>query len=127
MLVPLPPPSVPPVSSISSASTVLEKVKASNLKTYGNEEGPTAESLYEKYGSWERVLQKAFSMLPGQSSTPSPTTAPSSTPSSTSLSSQAASATSSASGACCCNFSKKKLLSSKGGQAATTHGGATDI
>lgn len=39
----------------------LAKVKASNLKTYGNEEGPTADSLYKKYGSWETVLQKAFS------------------------------------------------------------------
>ncbi len=39
----------------------LEKVKASNLKTYGNENGPTADSLYKKYGSWEKVLQKAFS------------------------------------------------------------------
>lgn len=25
-----------------------EKLKKSNLKTYGNEEGPTAESLYKK-------------------------------------------------------------------------------
>ncbi len=39
----------------------LEKVKASNYKTYGNEEGPTADSLYKMYGSWERVLQMAFS------------------------------------------------------------------
>ena len=39
----------------------LSKVRASNLKTYGNEEGPTADSLYKKYGSWEKVLQKAFS------------------------------------------------------------------
>lgn len=39
----------------------LGKLKASNLKTYGNEEGPTADSLYKKHGSWERVLQKAFS------------------------------------------------------------------
>lgn len=38
----------------------LEKVKKSNLETYGNENGPTADSLYEKYGSWEIVLQKAF-------------------------------------------------------------------
>lgn len=30
----------------------LEKVKKSNLDTYGNENGPTPESLYEKYGSW---------------------------------------------------------------------------
>ncbi len=39
----------------------LAKVKASNLKTYGNEEGPSADSLYKKYGSWETVLMKAFS------------------------------------------------------------------
>lgn len=38
----------------------LEKVKKSNLEAYGNEEGPTADSLYEKYGSWETVIQKAF-------------------------------------------------------------------
>lgn len=39
----------------------LEKVKASNLETYGHEDGPDADSLYEKYGSWEMVLVKAFS------------------------------------------------------------------
>ena len=39
----------------------LAKVRQSNLETYGNEEGPTADSLYEKYGSWETVIQKAFS------------------------------------------------------------------
>ena len=39
----------------------LEVAKKSNLETYGNEEGPTADSLFEKYGSWEVVLQKAFS------------------------------------------------------------------
>ena len=39
----------------------LEATKKSNLVSYGNEEGPTADSLYEKYGSWETVLQKAFS------------------------------------------------------------------
>lgn len=39
----------------------LVKVKASNLKTYGNEEEPMADSLFKKYGSWEMVLQKAFS------------------------------------------------------------------
>lgn len=38
----------------------LEKVKNSNLETYGNENGPTPEYLYEKYGSWETVIQKAF-------------------------------------------------------------------
>ena len=43
----------------------LAKVKQSNLDTYGNEDGPTADSLYEKYGSWETVLQKSFSANPG--------------------------------------------------------------
>ena len=39
----------------------LAKLKASNLETYGHEEGPTPEELFEKYGSWQTVLQKAFS------------------------------------------------------------------
>ena len=43
----------------------LEKVKKSNLETYGNENGPTPESLYEKYGSWQTVLEKALSSNPG--------------------------------------------------------------
>lgn len=40
-------------------------VKESNLKKYGNENGPTPESLFEKYGSWQKVLLKAFSENPG--------------------------------------------------------------
>ena len=43
----------------------LAKVKKSNLDTYGNENGPTAESLFEKYGSWDKVLLKSFSTNPG--------------------------------------------------------------
>ena len=43
----------------------LEKVKKSNLDTYGNENGPTPESLYEKYGSWQTVLEKSLSSNPG--------------------------------------------------------------
>lgn len=43
----------------------LAKVKQSNLKKYGNEMGPTADSLYEKYGSWAKVLVKSFSENPG--------------------------------------------------------------
>ena len=38
----------------------LELVKKRNLETYGNEFGPTPESLYEKYGSWGTVLVKAL-------------------------------------------------------------------
>lgn len=43
----------------------LARVKKSNLDTYGNENGPTIEYLYDKYGSWEAVLQKALSSNPG--------------------------------------------------------------
>ncbi len=43
----------------------LQKVRESNLKTYGHEEGPTPDQLYEKYGSWTAVIQKAFSPNPG--------------------------------------------------------------
>lgn len=43
----------------------LAKVKKSNLDTYGNENGPTAESLFEKYGSWDKVLIKSFSSNSG--------------------------------------------------------------
>ncbi len=39
--------------------------KASNLATYGNEMGPTPEYLYEKYGSWETVMEKSFSVNSG--------------------------------------------------------------
>ena len=39
----------------------LASLKESNLKTYGHEDGPTPDELFEKYGSWTAVLQKAFS------------------------------------------------------------------
>ena len=39
----------------------LAAAKKSNLETYGHEDGPTPDELYEKYGSWTEVLQKAFS------------------------------------------------------------------
>ena len=39
----------------------LAEVKKSNLETYGHEDGPTPDELYEKYGSWITVLQKSFS------------------------------------------------------------------
>ena len=39
----------------------LAEVKKSNLETYGHEDGPTADEMYEKYGSWETVIQKSFS------------------------------------------------------------------
>ena len=39
----------------------LATVKARNLEIYGHEDGPTADELLEKYGSWEIVTEKAFS------------------------------------------------------------------
>lgn len=38
----------------------LETLKKRNLETYGHEEGPTADELFEKYGHWETVLLKAL-------------------------------------------------------------------
>lgn len=38
----------------------LAILKERNRETYGNEFGPTPESLYEKYGSWDMVLLKAL-------------------------------------------------------------------
>ena len=38
----------------------LASVKESNLKTYGHEDGPAPEDLFEKYGSWTLVMQSAF-------------------------------------------------------------------
>lgn len=43
----------------------LAAVKKSNLETYGHEEGPTPDELYEKYGSWETVIAKAITSNPG--------------------------------------------------------------
>lgn len=39
----------------------LELVKQSNFDAYGNENGPTPEFLYEKYGSWKTIIEKALS------------------------------------------------------------------
>lgn len=43
----------------------LKKLKESNLATFGNENGGTPEYFYEKYGSWETVIEKAFSTNAG--------------------------------------------------------------
>lgn len=43
----------------------LAKLKARNLEKYGHEEGPLPDELYEQYGSWEIVLEKAFSVNAG--------------------------------------------------------------
>ena len=43
----------------------LALVKQSNLDTYGDENGPTPDYLYEKYGSWQTVIEKACSTNAG--------------------------------------------------------------
>ena len=43
----------------------LEVMKQRNLEKYGHEEGPLPDELYEQYGSWEKVLEKAFSTNSG--------------------------------------------------------------
>ena len=43
----------------------LAVMKARNLEKYGREEGPTPDEMYEKYGSWEAVIEKAFSVNMG--------------------------------------------------------------
>ena len=43
----------------------LAKLKARNLEKYGHEEGPLPDELYEQYGSWETVIEKAFSVNAG--------------------------------------------------------------
>ncbi len=49
------------MASYEDMPEAMAKVKESNLATYGHEDGPTAEELYEQYGSWTTVMQKAFS------------------------------------------------------------------
>ena len=49
------------LASSADDPEALGKVKKSNLKTYGHEEGPTPDELFEKYGSWTGVIQGAFS------------------------------------------------------------------
>ena len=43
----------------------LAAVKERNLKQYGQEEGPLPDQLFEKYGSWETVIEKSFSVNAG--------------------------------------------------------------
>ena len=38
----------------------LATAKQSNLEAYGDEMGPSADALYEEYGSWQTVLEKAL-------------------------------------------------------------------
>ena len=48
------------LASYGDDPEALARIKQSNLDAYGNELGPTADSLYEKYGSWQTILEKAL-------------------------------------------------------------------
>ena len=53
------------LEAVKDDPEALALTKQSNLETYGNEEGPTPEYLFEKYGSWQKVLEKALGTNPG--------------------------------------------------------------
>ena len=53
------------LESVADDPEALALTKKSNLEYYGNENGPTADQLYEKYGSWQTVLEKALGSNPG--------------------------------------------------------------
>lgn len=39
----------------------LQTLKQRNLEKYGHEEGPLPDELFAQYGTWEKVMEKAFS------------------------------------------------------------------
>ncbi len=43
----------------------LAATKQRNMEVYGHEEGPLPEELYNKYGSWGAVIEKAFTINSG--------------------------------------------------------------
>lgn len=53
------------LASAANNPEKLAALKERNLEEYGHEEGPLPDELYEKYGSWTIVMQKAFSTNAG--------------------------------------------------------------
>ena len=53
------------IASYAGDPEGLAAMKARNLEVYGREEGPTPDEMYEKYGAWETVIEKAFSVNMG--------------------------------------------------------------
>ena len=43
----------------------LQQIKTYNLNTYGQEEGPTPDQMLTKYGTWDMVITKSFSVNSG--------------------------------------------------------------
>ena len=53
------------IESYKDDEAGLADMRKSNLAKYGNEDGPTAEYLYDLYGSWETVIDHSLSSNPG--------------------------------------------------------------
>ena len=53
------------LESVKDNPEGLAAVKQSNLETYGDEEGPTIDYLYSRYGSWQTIIEKSLSSNPG--------------------------------------------------------------
>ena len=49
------------IESYADDSEGLAVMKERNLERFGHEEGPLPDELFEKYGSWEMVIEKALS------------------------------------------------------------------
>ena len=53
------------IASYANNPEGLAQLKARNLELYGNENGGSPEYFYERYGSWETVIDKSFSTNSG--------------------------------------------------------------
>ena len=53
------------IASYANDPEGLERLKARNLEVYGNENGGSPEYFYERFGSWETVIDKSFSTNSG--------------------------------------------------------------
>ena len=53
------------IASYANNPEGLARLKARNLELYGNENGGSPEYFYERYGSWEAVIDKSFSTNSG--------------------------------------------------------------
>lgn len=53
------------IASYEGDEEALAALRASNLKRYGSEDGPDADTLFARYGSWETVIERSFGTNPG--------------------------------------------------------------
>ena len=53
------------IASYANDPEGLARLKARNLELYGNENGGSPDYFYERYGSWETVIDKSFSTNSG--------------------------------------------------------------